>query len=107
MAPTTRAGSPSKGKERQVPGAMYPDLEPSPSPDAHQFYQEPSTGPPQSPSTLDLQANFLALQQAQVHSQVKAQQQELEVQQQKQQLSNMEKTLNGMMALLQTRLVLC
>jgi hypothetical protein len=51
-----------------------------------------------------LQANFLALQQAQVHSQVKAQQQELEVQQQKQQLSNMEKTLNGMMALLQTRL---
>ena len=106
MAPTTRSGSPQKGKERQVPGAMYPEMaDPSPSPDARQFYQEPSPSPHQSPSSLDLHATLIALQQAQVHSQVKAQQQELEVQQQKQQLSNMEKTLNGMMALLQTRLV--
>jgi hypothetical protein len=97
MAPTTRLGSPQKGKERQVPGAMSPELEPSPSlDDSRQFDQGPTSGPPQSPSTLDLHVHIMALQQAQVNSQ-------LEVQQQKQQLSNMEKTLNGMMALLQTQ----
>jgi Zinc knuckle len=96
MAHATRSGSPQKGKERQVPGAIHEELEPSPSPDPRQFYQEPSSGPPPSPSTLDLHANILALQQAQVNSQVKVQKQE-------QHLANMEKTLNGIMALLQTR----
>jgi hypothetical protein len=85
MAPTTR--TPSKGRGQAPPGSLPADD------DFGDFQSSP--GGDQQTGAQDLQSNLLALQQAQVMTQIKTQQQD-------KQLSDIQKTLTGIMTLLQT-----
>jgi hypothetical protein len=90
MAPTTRLGSPAKGKGR----AEEEDVS---TPEARSFYQEPDLG--EGSPSLDLQANLLALQQAQVKQQLENQRQKKQLENQEKQLHDIQQSIAGLVAL--------
>jgi hypothetical protein len=90
MAPTTRTGSPVKGKGR----AEEEDVS---TLEARSFYQEPDLG--EGSPSLDLQANLLALQQAQVKQQLENQRQKKQLENQEKQLHDIQQSIAGLVAL--------